>query len=123
MRFHTVREDRIHLQRRNGLRDWRQAVRRERLLRPDQRSRRLGRTDGNWPQLLREEQSGHLQRQGALPHLPVLRLELDIRWIWRSPRLVLQLRRGYLHRRPQLLLPAALHRRAVARHRYLAVRA
>lgn len=58
-----------------------------------------------------------------MPRRSDLRHQPDIGRLGASPRVVLQLRGGDIHRAPHLLRPAALHGGAVARSRYVAVRA
>ncbi|KAJ6809130.1 uncharacterized protein M6B38_164320 [Iris pallida] len=66
-----------------------------------------------------ERQPRHLQREGPLHGVPALLDEPHLRRDRRRPRLVLQLRRGHRHGPAQGLRPAALHGRAVARHRHV----
>ena len=64
---HCVHQDRVGHKRRHGLDHRSEAVRRVRRVLGDQEPRVLGRTDGARPQLLREGQSGHFQRQRRVP--------------------------------------------------------
>ena len=121
VRVHGVRADGFHLEGRHGLDDRRDAAGRGRHGDPDPGPGGVGRAHGVRPRLLRARQPGHLQRPRALHEPAPLRHEPHLRRLRRAPRLVLQLPRGDGDRATPGLRADALHRRAVARHRRVAV--
>ncbi|KAF7080323.1 hypothetical protein CFC21_084421, partial [Triticum aestivum] len=118
VRVHGVRADGVDLEGRDGRQHHSGA------LHGGQRRRRghlgpavVGRAHVGGPLLLRARQPGHLQRARAVHGHRALPDEGLLRRHRRAPRLVLQLRGGHRHRPTPRLRAAALHRRAVARHR------
>jgi hypothetical protein len=116
VRVHGLRADRVDLEGWDGLGDRAGAPRRRRRRLHHPGPGPLGRAHGRRPRLLRARQRGHLQRPGALPVVPAVRDEPDLRRLRRAPRLVLQVRRGHRRGDAPGLRQGRVRRRAVARH-------
>uniref|UniRef100_A0A0D9W5R1 Uncharacterized protein n=1 Tax=Leersia perrieri TaxID=77586 RepID=A0A0D9W5R1_9ORYZ len=121
VRVHDIRADGVDLEGRDGLGDRGDAAGLGRVRGADQQPGEVGRPDGERTRLLRAWQPRHLQRPRAVHEPAAVPDEPHLRRHGLRPRLVLQLPRGHHHGAPPRLRAAALHRRAVARHRRLAV--
>jgi hypothetical protein len=123
VRVHGVHPDGVDLEGRDGRERHAGAGRRGRQRRGDLEPARLGRAHGAGLLLLRAQQPGHLQRPRALHGEGAVLDAAGHRRHRRPPRVVLQLRGGHHHGPAQGVRAAAVHRRAVARHRRPALQA